>query len=77
MKHAVVTRGVSLDGSAKNKEEKKLLAELRQQFQVRRVLAVCRSVRPSIRLEQTGHWAVNLLKEVESVNASGSEAGAR
>ena len=72
---------MSVEGSARNKEEKKLLAMLRQQSQVRRVpaarLRVCQCVRLSIRLEQTGHWAVNLLKEVESVNASGSEAEAR
>ena len=74
---------MSVEGSARNKEEKKLLPMLRQQSQVRRVpaarLRVCQCVRLSIRLEQTGHWAVNLLKEVESVNASGSgsEAGAR
>ena len=68
---------MSLDGSARrNKEEGETAGWRRQQFQVRRVLAVrpcVLFVRVSIRLEQTEHRAVNLLKEVESVNASERE----
>ena len=72
---------MSLDGSArKNKEEGETAGKVEEGGGNSFRFVVCwQSVCPfrvSIRLEQTEHWAVNLLKEVESVNASEREGEA-